>query len=611
MNSHAFSNASRFQVNNVHREVEEDSPLWKAVKDANLDLVRELIKSCRGEINKPNLKGWTLLHEAAARGNLPEIAECLISAGANIDTINGDVVSPLDITCKFGNRTTIQLLIDAGCMVTIKFPGELDYNRSLDLSFFTPHKIEFTSKNSEIIGLLTENNADVNAKDDLGRTPICYAIEKPNIPGVRWLFRARANLFIKDKRGRTPFHCCCASGNLKIFDILKYGLTDKKSINHATPEGYTSLMLACQSKHYDIADELIRLGADTTLTDTSGLLAVHMAARGGPKLLQLLLQHTPKEVIEKYASFRPGLEKWRSLPCVIIESQYFESLKLLYESDLNEAILKCPDKINDHLVSPVVFLLLYNTMGLDKKAKLKFLEFLLSHDFLIDPVYQNSIREEYKKQMWIETIDKIINNPRTISSIEAVVQMHSHFHTDCYCAVYLSVILKKISSPDKILPSNFLRQSALFNESAHEGFIAALDLLRYSDQIEPDDVMESFLRQISAPLYTWSGHEVKVIKFLLGKCVTNFMPLFMDLSKCLISLTMNPNNRRKYAGFLTIKSLFESDTRVMSLKSLSRFTLRRRIRKEAEVASESFHNCLKTLPLPHTLTKYVLYEDDF
>lgn len=500
-----------------------------AVKAGDLARVKELIEIDQSEINTPNSRGWTVLHEAAVDDKFFDIFQFLISAGAEFDYRTETGVSPFYVACKYGSVTIAKTLVKSGCKINDKFAYDYDYDKSVRFSF-TPLHIACTRRNAEIISLLLDNNANMNVKDDIGRAPIHYAIDNVSIDGVRLLIKAGADLLIKDIYGCSPLHYASMLGNMEIFNLLKFLYVDDAILNHQTPEGLTSLMLACQFKHYFVSEELIKLGADTTIVDIAGLLAVHMAAHAGYRLFKLVLQNTPKDAIAKYASFRPGLETWRSLPCVIIESQYFESLELLFNSGLSEEILKCPDKINGHLVSPIGFLLLHNSRWFDKEDRLQCLEYFLAYDFMIDPVYEYEeefIREELTSKTWRDSLDKMIEPAsKMIGSVEAVVQMHSHLHEDCYCKLFLSMILAKIASPAKFLPCDSSRQLSLFNESAREGFIEALDLLRYSEYVDPDDVMEMLMKQMSSPTYNWVGHEDVVIKFLVERCITNFIPTF-------------------------------------------------------------------------------------
>ncbi|CAH1401037.1 unnamed protein product [Nezara viridula] len=617
MSNYDFYHDYQYYLNDFNRrnapQVEPDTPLREAIKTMNMDKVKELIQRDRSEINTHNSKGWTPLHEAAADDRRFFIFQYLLSAGADLDYKAENGVSPFYVACKYGSIKIAKLLIEAGCKINDKFAYDYDYNRSVRFGFTALH-VACTRKNEQIIMLLLANGAQTNVVDDIGRAPIHYAIDNSNGMAVQMLIDAGADLHVKDIYGCTPLHYVSMLGNITVFNVMKFLYTRKKNLNRRTPEGLTPLMLACQFKHYHISEALIQLGADTSVADISGHLALHMAANGGYRLFKLLLKNTSSKAIEKHATHRPNSKAWRSLTCVVIESHYFECLELLFNSGLSEDVLKCPEKLNGHVVSPLGFLLLHNNRWFGKEHKLRWLELFLSYDFMVDPVYHNNeniIPSKLKCQMWKVSIDKIMEpSSRRIGSIEAVVQMHSRLHIDCYCEMFLSMILSKIASPDKFLPSDSLRQICLFNESAREGFLAALSLLKYSEYVDPDDVIDTLLKQMANPNYRWMGHEDGVVRLLVEKCATNFLPVFSGIKNALPE-PGNPDDVMKYESYVRMEEMFKSNNRVLSLKRLSRFAVRKHIRKEAENSDVCFRSYLKQIILPFPLSKYVLYDDYF
>ncbi|XP_014279378.1 ankyrin repeat and SOCS box protein 3 [Halyomorpha halys] len=560
------------------------------IRSGNLDEVKKLAwNSC--VINKPDERGWTLLHEAAVNDRYVDIAQFLISAGALVNFKTSKGVTPLYIACKNGCEMITRLLIEAGC--NINTVVTIDYVSGQIFLKLTPLHIACKHGSFAIVKLLLENNANVNAIEGKGCTPVHFAIGYSDVAIIRILIESGANLKMKDFQGYTPLHHACMLGNFEMFNILLEHLgCDKPIIDEQTPDGLTLLMLACNFQHYNIAEKLIECGADTTVVNSVELLALHMAANGGLDLFKLLLQHTPNEVIEKCASFRSGFNGYRSLPCIIIDSKAFESLELLYQSGVSEEVLKCPNQIRGHLLSPIGHLLMFTNSWSDNETRLKFLEFLLSHDFLINPIYGGE------------------ENPQiTISLFEAVVQMHAPCHEDCYCERFLSLILLKIPSPHKGLPCILSREVSMFSLAARDGFIAALGLLKYTECIEPDDMMKTFLSDISEPQYRWNGRETVVIKYLLEKCSTNVMSEVWAMKNSKTGL--NPVDWRKHMIYHYIYEEVKSCIRVVPLKKMCRFILRKHVREQAKASSQSFRSHLQNILLPPFLSRYILYEMDF
>ncbi|XP_014279385.1 uncharacterized protein [Halyomorpha halys] len=583
-----------------------DSPLRKAIKAGNLDLVKKLVVSDPDEINSPNGKGWTMLHEAAADDNLNDILRFLMVFGADIDYYtdrNG--ISPLCVASKYECLTNARELIEAGCDMETDFVFYDNFTR-YTYGNFTALLIATCRKNSEMVRLLVDSNANVNAKDNMGRTPIFFAIDNNDLESVRNLVWAGADLTVKDSIGYTPMHLVCMVGYLEIFNFLKLSLSDRSIINDQCESGSTPLMLACRFRHYTVAKELIGLGANTSLVDDSGLLSLHMAVGGGYKLFKLLFHYTPKETIEKYASFKYGLG--RSLPCLIIEYHGFKSLKLLYNCGLSDEVLKCPDDLDGKLVSPIGYLLLQNWYG--KKEKRKYLKFLLSYDFLVDPVYEKEeklLRDNYEKEKLISHIYGMTTNPpKWMNAAEALVHHHRRSHPNRFNGRFLSMILTKIS-PFELLPRDRSKQLYLFNEAAQGGFKAALDLLKYAC-VEPDEVMDMFLKKMFVLNYKWSGHENEVTKFLVDKCITNFTSTFTKLED--INDLANPlfDRFREKEKLFSIYETIKSNSVFPSLTKMCRFVARKQIHKEAKTSPERFDYYLKKIPLPPSTSKFLSYE---
>jgi len=94
------------------------------------------------------------------------------------------------------------------------------------------------------VPILLKKEAEIDAIDFVGRTPIFYSVRKGNIDDVRILIQAGANLNLADKYGHTPIHVAA----------IKSGLKNKKS----------------SKKYISIFQLLKENGADLTLKDYKG-----------------------------------------------------------------------------------------------------------------------------------------------------------------------------------------------------------------------------------------------------------------------------------------------------------------------------------------------------
>lgn len=78
-----------------------------------------------------------------------------------------------------------------------------------------------------------------------------------------------------------------------------------------------------------------------------------------------------------------------------------------------------------------------------------------------------------------------------------------------------------------------------------------------------------------------------------------------------LSEPTNPNDELKHNGYLSIEEILKSNIGVVSLKRISRFAVRKNIRKEADVSSDCFRSYLQKILLPASLSRYLMYDEDF
>ncbi len=93
---------------------------------------------------------------------------------------------------------------------------------------FPPMPVACKADYDQIVEMLIDQGADVNAQDADGFTALINAIVTENVPCVQKLLQAGASVSICDKQGRSPLHIAALCGNLKIvnFNIL---ILDSKS----------------------------------------------------------------------------------------------------------------------------------------------------------------------------------------------------------------------------------------------------------------------------------------------------------------------------------------------------------------------------------------------
>ena len=112
-----------------------------------------------------------------------------------------------------GNKDLQRLLFSAGLT--------LSDTESLDNRDFSPlHRIILGLSSLDLRSYLDTTTADLNAKDSLGKTPLCWAASRPDVEMVRVLLAYGASLTIGDRRKQTPLHYAAGSGLSQSTELI-------------------------------------------------------------------------------------------------------------------------------------------------------------------------------------------------------------------------------------------------------------------------------------------------------------------------------------------------------------------------------------------------------
>lgn len=148
---------------------------------------------------------------------------------------------------------------------------------------------------------LINDGINVNEKDDLGRAPLHFAVEKNNKEAVDALLQARGiNIYVKDSLGNTPLDLARGKHHTKLMTVLTkaqneieylcLAIKDVKvkeiddlinggvNVNVICQDGMTPLHYAAKKHNEDIANALIKAGADVNAKDQDGRTPLHWAA---------------------------------------------------------------------------------------------------------------------------------------------------------------------------------------------------------------------------------------------------------------------------------------------------------------------------------------------
>jgi ankyrin repeat protein len=274
----------------LHTKDENYSLLHLSCLSGSIGLVKYFIHKSRDgvektiDLNSRCHDGSTPLHLACDK-QFPEIALCLIEAGARVDLHRNDGMSILHLVCSRGMRN---LLCDIINLPRSKLPhldleetdahgcnllhvacrvGNLNlvmFLLSLDLydingsdSFGrTPLHYACMSNSVEVVMCLSKSNEiNIDPHDRTDCTPLLMACKSGNINLVRWLYQRGANLFTMTHSKNTALHIAAAIGDQKILEyLIATGLTSC----HENLNGYSPVQLAYQNGHDETVEYLLR-----------------------------------------------------------------------------------------------------------------------------------------------------------------------------------------------------------------------------------------------------------------------------------------------------------------------------------------------------------------
>ena len=86
---------------------------------------------------------------------------------------------------------------------------------------FTPlHRIVLGLSTLDLKSYLDTTTSDLDTKDSLGKTPLCWAASRPDSETVRLLLEFGANPCLGDHRQQTPLHYCAGSGTAQSMALV-------------------------------------------------------------------------------------------------------------------------------------------------------------------------------------------------------------------------------------------------------------------------------------------------------------------------------------------------------------------------------------------------------
>ena len=127
----------------------------------------------------------------------------------------------------------------------------------------------------DIAKLLIENGADINTQKEFSDTPLHKAVREKNFDLVKLLIEYGADVNMQNHLGDTPLHRAVESARV---DLVKLLIENGADVNIKDNAGWTPLHMAALNGYYDVAKLLIENGANVNIKGNTGWTPLHWAA---------------------------------------------------------------------------------------------------------------------------------------------------------------------------------------------------------------------------------------------------------------------------------------------------------------------------------------------
>ena len=286
------------------------SPLYYACRQTTARIVRKLLEKGADPYVLYGKKGNTLLHEACDNNKM-QVIPLLVTFGVDVNEANALSQTPLHIVCKKQYPEIIQYLLQNGAD-----PMRQDKDGNTPLHLLVK---ETKPQTIDCIDLLLDNGADINAVNDLQRTPffVCaqttdnqfrnrngillnhllekgayadtsdinqnnplyHAVEDDDLERVNLLLKAGVDPNCRNRNNISPYKLALQKNRRSIISRI-----EKSQVKiTADPDDLDAAFLeACANGKRGVAEMLFKSGnIDITYVDDSGRTPLHYIAKAG------------------------------------------------------------------------------------------------------------------------------------------------------------------------------------------------------------------------------------------------------------------------------------------------------------------------------------------
>ncbi|XP_078273554.1 cortactin-binding protein 2 isoform X3 [Rhinoraja longicauda] len=221
--------------------------LHQAAAQGNVTLLSMLLNEDGIDINHPDEEGSSALYSAAKYG-YTDCLTLLLNSGAQVDAVGKNLFTPLCAAAAEGHAGCTEMLV--ACGANINYAAEADQ---------TPLYLSSINGHDECTLILLEAGVDYNTMTINGWTPFHAAVNSGHIDCLRLLMYPRVSggtRFADDsecKSSSTDPECAGGSDKFRAENMVSADL-----INHADKEGWTAAHMAASKGFKNCLEVLCR-----------------------------------------------------------------------------------------------------------------------------------------------------------------------------------------------------------------------------------------------------------------------------------------------------------------------------------------------------------------
>lgn len=236
--SHSTSNGPVKNPNNQQVIIND---VYGAAAYGDLEKLRKFVEEDGESLSSPDPNGYYAL-QWAALNNFPLIVQYIIEHGGDVNDTDNAQQTALHWAAVRGSLAVVDVLLQNGARVEAA-----DAN-----GYRAVHVAAQYGQTAFLNHIIAKYNADFDAPDNDGRSPLHWAAYKGFADTIRLLLFRDANQGRQDKEGCTPLHWAAITGHVEVCTVLVHAGT-KEELLVKDRAGFTPLQLASDKGHRQVA----------------------------------------------------------------------------------------------------------------------------------------------------------------------------------------------------------------------------------------------------------------------------------------------------------------------------------------------------------------------